>query len=152
MKKEERMRKLLDFIEKTTVNNLCDEVLGQAKKCFLDLAGVICAGAKNNTSKIIAEYAVQNYAKGDVTILSTGEKTSLIGAAMANGMAANALDMDDGYSLLRGHPGSGFFGALLSAGEYSGCSYGDFLAALVVAYELSIREGYVIRHFYFLLY
>ena len=67
---------------------------------------------------------------------------------MANGMAANALDMDDGYSLLRGHPGAGFFGALLSAGEFSNCSYGDFLSALTVSYEVSIREGYSIRHFY----
>ena len=35
-------------------------------------------------------------------------KKRSIGAALANGMAANALDLDDGYSLLRGHPGAGF--------------------------------------------
>lgn len=77
-----------------------------------------------------------------------GEKSNLIGAALANGMAANALDMDDGYSLLRGHPGAGFFGALLTAAEESKCTYGEVLAALVVAYEVSIREGYSIRHYY----
>ena len=63
-------------------------------------------------------------------------------------MAANALDLDDGYSLLRGHPGSGFIGALLSAADISNCTYGEFLTALIVAYETSIRDGYAIRAYY----
>lgn len=63
-------------------------------------------------------------------------------------MSANALDLDDGYSLLRGHPGSGFFGALISAAEASNCTYGEFLAAVVVAYETGIRQGYSIRDYF----
>ena len=148
MSKTERMDKLLDFIQNTSCHTLQVDILDQAKKCFLDLAGVLCAGAKNNTSRIAAEYVSQNFPLGGVTVLRTGEKSTLAGAALANGMAANALDMDDGYSLLRGHPGAGFFGALLSAGEFSNCSYGDFLSALTISYEVSIREGYSIRHFY----
>lgn len=148
MNKTERMDKLLDFIQNTSCCTLQEDVMAQAKKCFLDLAGVLCAGAKNNTSRIAAEYVSQNFPQGAVTVLRTGEKSTLAGAALANGMAANALDMDDGYSLLRGHPGAGFFGALLSAGELSNCSYGDLLSALTVSYEVSIREGYSIRHFY----
>lgn len=139
---------LLNFIQKTNCDNLDKNVIVQAQKCFLDLAGVLCAGAKNNSSKKAAEYVKGNYPTGNCTIMSTGKKANLIGAALANGMAVNALDMDDGYSLLRGHPGAGFFGALLSAAEYSSCSYGEFLAALVVCYEVSIRQGYSIRDFY----
>lgn len=142
------MAKLLDFIQDTKWETMDESLLNQAKKCFFDLASVICCGAKNNTSKKVASYVEQNYPIGDVTIFATGKKTNLIGAAMANGMAANALDLDDGYSLLRGHPGSGFFGALLSTSELVDCTYGDFLAAMVVAYETGIREGYAIRDFY----
>jgi 2-methylcitrate dehydratase PrpD len=59
------------------------------------------------------------------------------------------LDMDDGYSLLRGHPGSGFFGALLTAAEESKCTYGEVLAALVVAYEVSNKwKGILSVHYY----
>lgn len=139
---------LLDFIQDTRWETMPKDVQQQAKKCFLDLAGVLSAGAKNNSAKKAALYVSQNYPAENCTVLSTGEKSNLIGAALANGMAANALDMDDGYSLLRGHPGSGFFGALLTATEECNCTYGDVLAALVVAYEVSIREGYAIRHFY----
>ena len=142
------LQKMLHFIDSTRWETMSPAVRQQAKKCFFDLACVICAGAKNNSAKKAAAYAAQSFAGGSVTILSSGKKTNLIGAALANGMAANALDMDDGYSLLRGHPGAGFFGALMSAAEISGCTYGDVLAALTVAFEISIREGYAIRDFY----
>lgn len=148
MNDRKALEKLLNFIIETRWDNLKEDVQQQAKKCFLDLAGVITSGAKNNTSKKAAQYVKENFPSGKCTIFATGEKSNLIGASLANGMAANALDMDDGYSLLRGHPGSGFFGALLSAAEESECTYGELLAALVVAYELSIREGYTIRDYY----
>lgn len=148
MNDRKALSELLGFIQDTKWENLSEDVQRQARKCFLDLAGVLTAGAKNNSAKKAADYVRENYPVGDCTILATGEKSNLIGASLANGMAANALDMDDGYSLLRGHPGSGFFGALLTAAEKSKCSYGEVLAALVVAYEVSIRQGYAIRHFY----
>ena len=148
MNNEESLNKLLDFIQNTEYDKLSKHIQQQAIKCFLDLASVICAGAKNNTSKKMASYVEANYPSGGVTILSSGKKVNLSGAALANGMSANALDMDDGYSLLRGHPGSGFLGALLSAAEFTDCTYGEFLSALVVAYETGIRDGYAIRDYY----
>ncbi len=148
MNDRKALGQLISFIQNTKYQNLSNEVQQQSKKCFLDLAGVLTAGAKNNSAKKAASYVKENYPDGKCTMFSTGENSNLIGAALANGMSANALDLDDGYSLLRGHPGSGFFGALLTAAEESDCTYGDVLAALVVAYEVSIREGYSIRHFY----
>ena len=64
MSKTERMDKLLDFIQNTSCHTLQVDILDQAKKCFLDLAGVLCAGAKNNTSRIAAEYVSQNFPLG----------------------------------------------------------------------------------------
>ena len=148
MNDRKALRKLLSFIRDTGWDTMNEDVRRQAVKCFLDLAGVITAGAKNNSAKKAARYVKENYPAGDCTVLATGEKSNLIGAALANGMAANALDLDDGYSLLRGHPGAGFFGALITAAEKSGCSWGELLAALTVAYEVSIREGYAIRDYY----
>lgn len=147
MEKQKYIEHFWNFINIAS-EDLNSDILRQAKKCFLDLGGVLCAGAKNNSARKAALFVSENFPVGRATILSTGEKTSLIGASLANGMSANALDMDDGYSLLRGHPGAGFFGALLSAAEYSQCTYGEFLAALVVSYEVSIRQGYAIRDFY----
>lgn len=148
MNNQEYLKKLLSFIKDTKFENLDKSVQDQAIKCFFDLAGVICIGAKNNSAKKAAQYVEQNYPVGECTIFATGKKSNLVGAALANGMSANALDMDDGYSLLRGHPGAGFFGGLLTAAENTNCTYGEFLAALVVCFEVSIRQGYAIRDYY----
>ena len=44
-------------------------------------------------------------------------RVSAIGAALANGFAQNALDIDDGYRRVKGHPGAAFLPALLAALE-----------------------------------
>lgn len=67
----EYLTKLLDFIE-SDFNDFSEEVKFQAKKMFLDLAGVICAGAKNNTAQTSAHYVKDNYPCGEYTILGTG--------------------------------------------------------------------------------
>lgn len=148
MNDRKALGKLISFIRETTWETMGEEVRAQSLKCFFDLAGVICTAAKNNSAKRMADYVDRNFPDGDVTVLATGKKKNLIGAGLANGMAANALDLDDGYSLLRGHPGAGFFGALLSAAELADSTYGEVLAALTVAFETSIREGYTIRDYY----
>lgn len=142
------LRRLVEFIQTTTYDMLSFDVQCHAKKCFLDLAAVICSGAKNKSAQCAAGYVRDNYGTGGVTVLASGWKSTLVGAALANGMAANALDLDDGFSLIRGHPGAGCLGGLLSAAEMVDCTYGEFLAALVVAYEVSIRQGFVTRSFY----
>lgn len=64
MNNEESLNKLLDFIQNTEYDKLSKHIQQQAIKCFLDLASVICAGAKNNTSKKMASYVEANYPSG----------------------------------------------------------------------------------------
>ncbi|GHU72194.1 2-methylcitrate dehydratase [Spirochaetia bacterium] len=123
-------------------------VQDHAVKCLLDLIGVFCAGSRTSSTKMAADFAYSFFPGTEATIFSSGKKTSLIGAAMANAGCANALDMDDGFSLLKGHPGAGILGGLLAAAEYSKCTYREFLTALVVGYEVTIRQGIAIQDYY----
>ncbi|MBU8849828.1 MAG: MmgE/PrpD family protein, partial [Desulfobacterales bacterium] len=60
--------------------------------------------------------------------------------------ANNALDIDDGYRNVKGHPGACILPVILAAGEMVPRVTGKkFLTALVVGYEVAIRAG-VIRH------
>ena len=71
------------------------------------------------------------------TIVVSGERVSAVGAALANGFAQNALDIDDGYRRVKGHPGAAFLPALLAALEVRGsCAGSEFLTALVVGGRL----------------
>ena len=75
MKNSESLEKLLRFIKDTRWEDLDLSVQKQAIKCFLDLAGVLTAGAKNNSAKSSARYVAHNYPTGDCTVFATGEKS-----------------------------------------------------------------------------
>jgi 2-methylcitrate dehydratase PrpD len=94
----------------------------------------------------MSSFATKYFKGTEATILVGGERVSPVGAALTNGYACNALDIDDGYRMVKGHPGACVLPVLLAASETSASTRGaEFLAALVVGYEVAIRAG-LIRH------
>ncbi len=136
----------IDFTLKTRWDDLPDAVQHQAKRCFMDTLGAMVAGSQTPVAAIMRKTAREQFGGDQATIMVSGERVSAAGAALANGFFGNALDIDDGYRNIKGHPGACALPPLLAAAELSGgCSGQEFLTALVVAYELGIRAG-VIRH------
>ena len=122
------------------------EVRHQARRCLLDALGVLIAGTRTEPASIMARIALAQFGGDQATILVGGERASAAGAVLANGFAANALDMDDGYRLVKGHPGACVLPVILAAAEMApSCTGEDFLTALVLGYELGIRAGRI-RH------
>lgn len=79
-------------------------------------------------------------------MLVHGFRTSAAGAAAINRFAGNALDIDDGYRLVKGHPGACVLPVILATAEQMpSCTGSEFLTALVVGYEIRIRPGRI-RH------
>jgi 2-methylcitrate dehydratase PrpD len=64
-----------------------------------------------------------------------------VGAAFANGWAANGFDSDDGLRYAYGHGGAQIFPAALAVAESCGLSGKRMLAAMVVGYEVAHRAG-----------
>jgi 2-methylcitrate dehydratase PrpD len=136
----------LDFILDVRWNDLPAAVQHQTRRCLLDLMGALLAGRRTPVGAIMAEVVRESCAGDQATIAVSGERVSFIGAALANGFAQNALDIDDGYRLVKGHPGASFLPGLLAALEMKGgCTGTDFLTAVVIGYEIGIRAG-LIRH------
>ena len=90
---------IVDYIQKTRIEKCDKNLQDHLRKCFLDLVMVTCCGTRNVSSEKIADYAKNVLNGNEATILRTGEKASLLGATLANAAAANALDIDDGYSI-----------------------------------------------------
>jgi 2-methylcitrate dehydratase PrpD len=67
------------------------------------------------TSAFVEDQLAGNNSKAACTVVSTAKKVSAVGAALANGIAANGLDMDDGYKAAKGHPGAALLPVLLAA-------------------------------------
>lgn len=143
-----KKRKLINFIKGFRIEKTEEKLQQYVKMCFLDTIMVLSAGTRNQSSGKAATFAKKYFSGADATILRTGERVGLMGAALANAMAANALDMDDGFNLTKGHPGAGIIGGIISASEMLECSYGDFLSALLVGYEISMRQGLCVQNYY----
>lgn len=136
----------IDFTLKTRWDDLPTDVQHQAKRCLMDALGAMIAGSQTPVADIIRKTALEHFGGDQATIMVTGQRVSAAGAALANGFFGNALDIDDGYRNVKGHPGACALPPVLAAAELAGSSSGpEFLTALVIAYELGIRAG-VIRH------
>ncbi len=143
-------QRIVNFSLGTKWNDLPEAVQHQSKRALLDNLGVLIAGgitpASRITNAFVEDQMADNNPKTACTVVSTGKKVSAVGAALANGVAANGLDMDDGYNAAKGHPGAALLPVLLASAELAtGVGGRDFLAALVVGYELAIRAA-MIRH------
>jgi 2-methylcitrate dehydratase PrpD len=137
---------VLEFISDLEWGDLPSEVRHQSKRCLLDALGAVIAGMETPVGALMTAFAEQHFRGDEATILVSGKRTSSVGAALANGFAGNALDIDDGFRLVKGHPGECIVPVLLAACEIAqGCSGEAFLGALVAGYEVAIRAG-LIRH------
>ena len=136
----------IDFTLHTSWEDLPVKVRHQAKRCLLDALGALIAGSQTPVAGVVETYARQQFGGDQATILVSGNRVSAAGAALANGFFVNALDIDDGYRNVKGHPGACALPPLLAGAELAAvCSGRDFLTTLVVAYEVGIRAG-LIRH------
>lgn len=136
---------VIQFVTQTGWQDLPEAVQHQSRRCLLDALGAMIAGMETPVGGIMTEMALEQYPGDQASILVRNRRASLVGATLANGFAGNALDIDDGYRLVKGHPGACVLPVVLAAGEATQCSGEEFLTALVIGYELGIRAG-LIRH------
>lgn len=76
-----------------------------------------------------------------VTVLGRKERAEASWAALANGIAAHGMEMDDVENRSSLHPGVVVFPAALALAEQLGASSEDFSAAVVAGYEVTLRVG-----------
>ncbi|MCP3952222.1 MAG: MmgE/PrpD family protein [Desulfobacterales bacterium] len=136
----------VDFTLNTCWENLPAKVQHQAKRCLMDTLGALIAGSQTPVADIMRKVALAQFGGDQATIMVSGERVSAAGAALANGFFGNALDIDDGYRLVKGHPGACVLPVILTAVELRPtCTGAEFLTALIIGYELGIRAGRI-RH------
>ncbi len=106
-----------------------------------DLAAVCVAGRPAPASRMAADHAAAVYPGDEAALLLDGRRVGAVGAAWANGVLANVLDLDDGHRLTKGHPGAVIIPAALAAAQLADASPQELLLAVVIGYEISIRAG-----------
>jgi 2-methylcitrate dehydratase PrpD len=119
----------------------------RAAAALCDTTGVILAGVVEPAARIVRG-AIDG--TGDCHIFGTGRTAGAADAAMANGVAAHALDYDDMCFVSMAHPSCALVPAALAAGEHSGATGQRVLDGYVVGFELECRLGSVMnpRHYH----
>src|SRR5206468_131152 len=118
-------------------NDMPPEVVHQAKRLIVDTVGCALGGYWSEPARIARDLASTVRSSEPVTLIGSGERTSLDLATFANGVAIRFLDFNDGYTSTgeSGHP-SDSIAAVLSTAELRRRSGREALTATVLAYEV----------------
>ena len=114
-------------------------VLERARDLFRDYLGVALGGAVEESTVVLRRGLGTLGATGDATVLGAAERLSAPHAALANGAAAHALEMDDTHQGGSIHLGATVFSAALAAAEMTGAGGRLVLNAAVAGYEVAAR-------------
>ncbi len=114
-------------------------VLPRALDLLRDHLGVALGGA-GEASSIVLRRGLEKLAPGGgATVLGTVERLPAPQAAIANGAAAHALEMDDTHQGGSIHLGATVFPAALAAAELAGASGDRVLRAALGGYDVAAR-------------
>jgi len=137
-----------DYILNTRWEDFPEDVKKRAVNCWIDLVTAFTLGSRGKQFEVGLRLAEAVYAGGEIPVIGSGKQFSFLGAVVAMSHAVNSFDIDDGHNLIKGHPGAAFSSGLLAAALSEGATYKEFLTALVVCYEVTIRIGLAIQKHY----
>ena len=139
---------LENFILNTQWKDVPEEVKQRMKGCFVDLMGALVIGSRSRQFEAGLKLAETIFGEGQIPVVGSPKKFNFLGASTAMGHSSNAYDIDDGHNMTRAHPGTSFVGAVLAAAYENDLSRDEFLTAMLVAYETTIRIGAAIMDYY----
>ncbi|HEY2319971.1 MAG TPA: MmgE/PrpD family protein [Solirubrobacteraceae bacterium] len=134
-------RALVEFISGLSLRDVPVSARTRLRLLLADMAAVCTAGRPAPATAVAADYASAVHPGSEATLLVDGRRSGAVGAAFANGVLANVLDFDDGHRLTKGHPGAVIIPAALAAAQRVDATPTDFIEAVLVGYEVSIRAG-----------
>ncbi|HEV7662766.1 MAG TPA: MmgE/PrpD family protein [Chloroflexota bacterium] len=121
--------------------NLSADVQDRTRELVLDLLGVALAGSRQPSSSPVAEASLRLGGAGRASLIGTAGQTSAVFAALANGTAAHAVELDDVTTESSLHPGVAVVPPALALAEELGASPAALFEAIVSGYEVTMRVG-----------
>lgn len=134
---------LAQFAQRLTFDALPASVVGRAKACLFDhFENVLQAPADRRIAAAI--HSVPKASGLACPIWGSGERTDPLNGAFVNGVIGAIVPRNDIHPASAGHAGSVVIPALLAAASERAVSGADFIAAMIVGYEVIARVGAVL--------
>ena len=109
----------------------------RARIAFIDTVGVMLAGSQEKAAEIVRDMVKAEGAAGAVGVVGSALRTSPQLAALANGVAAHALDFD--LTFQQGQLTAPLIPALLPLAEANRATQDEVVAAYIVGFEVVSR-------------
>jgi 2-methylcitrate dehydratase PrpD len=116
------------------------DVLHHAKRAVVDWHAALYPGLATEPVRILEQVLEEDLDRGAAR-LANGRAATLRAAALINGTAAHAAEVDDSFKDAMYHPGAATSAAALAAAQALQAAGSDFLRAVVLGYEVSTRIG-----------
>ena len=118
------------------------EVIHHAKRAVIDWYASLFPGLASAPVRLLEETLAENLDRGKAR-LAQGRAATARAAALLNGTAAHAAEVDDSFRDAMYHPGAATIAAALAAAHVRRATGLEFLRGVVLGYEVSTRIGVV---------
>ncbi len=137
---KEPTRSLITAINSMALDRLSEDVVVRAKDLVLDHLGVSLYGTGFEWCRMVRDTIEFEGGRCESSIYRGGLTTAR-NAALINGTAGHAIELDDAHDKSLSHPGCVVIPAALAVAEAEGATGADFLTAVVAGYEAQCRIG-----------
>ena len=132
-----------EWVVNTRYEDLSEEVIAATATFIVDHFGVVIAGTRKESSKIVREACSAWASTTGNTVVGTNLRNSAPFAALINGTTGHALELDDDHREGVLHPGVAVIPAAFAMAETLGKTGKEFVLATALGYEIMIRLGEV---------
>jgi 2-methylcitrate dehydratase PrpD len=133
---------LARFAQEAAQRALPSDVLHHAQRAVIDWYASLYPGLATPAVQVLEATMSEDLDRGNAR-LALGRAATARAAALINGTAAHAAEVDDSFRDAMYHPGAATIAAALAAAQATQASGADFLRAVVLGYEVSTRIGVV---------
>ena len=136
---------LAGFVGTLTFEDLPPEVVDRAKYFCLDLLGVALSGSTTPSAQAVTGALARVGRSGPSVVWGTPYRALPEYAALANGIAAHSIELDDVNNAASLHPGVVVFPAALACGDLVAVDGKTFITAVAAGYDVIVRLGRALK-------
>lgn len=138
------VRRIAEYAVGLEYDLIPEEALQLAKWVMFDTLGTGLGGYQRELGQKASRFGLLQMPGNQSTLLGSGERSSMEGAAFANGVMVKILGMDDSHRF-GGHIASQVIPAVLATSEVYQTSGREILVAIIAAYDVAIRIANQVR-------
>lgn len=128
------------FAIQFNIASVPDDVWHHTKRAVIDWYASLYPGLETQSVRLLEQALGEDLDHGAAK-LGNGRSATARAAALFNGTAAHAAEVDDSFREAMYHPGAATIAAALAAAQAVGANGAQFLRAIVLGYEISTRIG-----------